>query len=45
MIKRYQEHGIVIPAKYSSMLDHIALALEYMSFLLTNGDEENQKSS
>ncbi len=43
MIKRYQEQGIVIPDKYSSMPDHIALELEYMAFLLTNGDEENQK--
>lgn len=43
MIKRYQAHGIVIPDKYSSMPDHIALELEYMSFLCNNEYEEEQR--
>lgn len=43
MIKRYQDHGIVIPDKYSSMPDHIALELEYMSFLCRNADVEKQR--
>ncbi|MBI3593215.1 MAG: molecular chaperone TorD family protein [Nitrospirae bacterium] len=43
MIKRYQAHGIVIPDKYSSMPDHIALELEYMSFLCRNADIKNQR--
>jgi len=43
MIKRYQAHDIVIPDKYVSMPDHIALELEYMAFLCINGDIEEQK--
>ena len=43
MIKRYQADGVIIPDKYSSMPDHIALELEYMSFLFMNGDKERQK--
>ncbi|RJQ39727.1 MAG: hypothetical protein C4550_04885 [Nitrospiraceae bacterium] len=43
MIKCYQAHNIVIPEKYSSMPDHIALELEYMSFLCRNADIENQR--
>ncbi|MBI5212081.1 MAG: molecular chaperone TorD family protein [Nitrospirae bacterium] len=43
MIRRYQAHGIVIPDKYVSMPDHIALELEYMAFLCINGDIEEQK--
>lgn len=43
MIKRYQAYGIVIPDKYSSMPDHIALELEYMSFLCRNADVEKQR--
>lgn len=43
MIKRYQAHGIVIPDKYSSMPDHIALELEYMAFLCRNEDREKQR--
>ncbi len=42
MIRRYQAHGIVIPDKYSSMPDHIALEMEYMAFLCINGDIEEQ---
>lgn len=43
MIKRYQAHGIVIPDKYASMPDHVALELEYMSFLCNNEYEEEQE--
>ena len=43
MIQRYQAHGIVIPEKYSSMPDHIALELEYMAFLCRNEDREKQR--
>lgn len=43
MIKRYQAHGIVIPDNYSSMPDHIALELEYMSFLCRNASEGEQR--
>lgn len=43
MIKRYQAHDIVIPDKYVSMPDHIALELEYMAFLCIKGDIEEQK--
>lgn len=43
MIKRYQAHGILIPDKYASMPDHIALELEYMSFLCNNEYEEEQE--
>ncbi|MEW6739672.1 MAG: TorD/DmsD family molecular chaperone [Nitrospirota bacterium] len=42
MIKRYQARDIVIPDKYSSMPDHIALEMEYMAFLCINGDIEEQ---
>ena len=42
MIKRYQAHGIVIPDNYSSMPDHIALELEYMSFLCRNASDREQ---
>jgi len=43
MIKRYKAHGLVIPDKYSSMPDHIALELEYMSFLCRNTDIETRR--
>lgn len=43
MITRYQANGIVIPDKYSSMPDHIALELEYMAFLCDNASEKEQK--
>ena len=43
MIRRYQAHDIVIPDKYVSMPDHIALELEYMAFLCINGDIEEQR--
>lgn len=43
MMKRYQTHGIVIPGKYSSMPDHIALELEYASFLCVNDSAGKQK--
>jgi putative dimethyl sulfoxide reductase chaperone len=40
MNRRYREGGIVIPDEYSSMPDHIALELEYMSFLSRRGDQD-----
>lgn len=43
MIKRYRANGIQIPDKYASMPDHIALELEYMSFLCNNDYEEEQE--
>ncbi len=43
MIKRYQANGIVIPDKYSSMPDHIALELEYMSYLCNNASKREQR--
>jgi TorA maturation chaperone TorD len=43
MIRRYQAHDMVIPDKYVSMPDHIALELEYMSFLCESGDIESQR--
>jgi len=43
MINRYNTHGIAIPDKYSSMPDHIALELEYMSFLCGNADVAEQR--
>jgi TorA maturation chaperone TorD len=42
MIRRYQAHDIVIPDRYVSMPDHIALEMEYMAFLCINGDIEEQ---
>ena len=42
MIKRYQAHDLLIPDRYSSMPDHIALELEYLGFLFVNGDETSQ---
>jgi TorA maturation chaperone TorD len=43
MLKRYQAEGMVTPDALSSMPDHIALELEYMSFLLVNRDDEAQR--
>lgn len=43
MIRRYQTHDIVIPDKYSSIPDHIALELEYMAYLFINGVHDEQK--
>jgi TorA maturation chaperone TorD len=43
MIKRYQLEGLVIPDDFSSMPDHIALELEYMSHLCSNGTYQQQK--
>ncbi len=39
MMRRYRAEGIEIPAALSSMPDHAALLLEYMSHLLIGGDE------
>ncbi len=36
MMEKYQVDGIAIPDGLSSMPDHVALELEYMSFLLIN---------
>lgn len=44
MIKRYQAEGMAIPEALSSMPDHLALELEYMSFLLINKDEAAWKA-
>jgi TorA maturation chaperone TorD len=44
MIKRYQADGVVIPDKYSSMPDHVALELEYMAYLCRNGNVERQRA-
>jgi TorA maturation chaperone TorD len=38
MMQRYRAEGIVIPEALSSMPDHAALLLEYMSHLLIGGD-------
>jgi len=43
MIRRYQACDIVIPDKYVSMPDHIALELEYMAFLCGNADVAEQR--
>jgi TorA maturation chaperone TorD len=40
LMQRYRSEGIAIPEALSSMPDHIALELEYMSFLLINRDEK-----
>lgn len=42
MIRTYQARGILIPDKYSSMPDHIALEFEYMSFLCLNKEPEDR---
>jgi TorA maturation chaperone TorD len=41
MIRSYQACGILIPDKYSSMPDHIALELEYLALLYGNENREN----
>jgi TorA maturation chaperone TorD len=38
MIRRYRAAGIAIPEALSAMPDHIALELEYMSYLLNQRD-------
>lgn len=43
MTRRYLAHGIALPEKYSSMPDHIALELEYASFLCSNDSAEGQR--
>lgn len=39
MLRRYQVEGIALPEEFSSMPDHIALELEYLSLLSLRGDE------
>jgi TorA maturation chaperone TorD len=43
MIARYQARGILIPDRYGSMPDHIALELEYLALLFTDGDAAAQR--
>jgi TorA maturation chaperone TorD len=43
MIARYQARGILVPDRYVSMPDHIALELEYLALLFTDGDTARQR--
>jgi len=38
MIRRYRDEGFALPDEFSSMPDHVALELEYMSLLALRGD-------
>ena len=40
MLRRYRDEGIAIPDELSSMPDHVALELEYLSFLCLRGDAD-----
>lgn len=40
MNRRYREDGIAIPDEFSSLPDHVALELEYMSFLSQRRDQD-----
>ncbi|MDP2825465.1 MAG: molecular chaperone TorD family protein [Sulfuritalea sp.] len=40
MLRRYREEGIALPDEFSSMPDHVALELEYLSLLSLRGDED-----
>lgn len=40
MLRRYREEGIAVPDEFSSMPDHVALELEYLSMLSLCGDED-----
>ena len=38
MMRRYRDEGIAVPDEFASMPDHLALQLEYLSFLSLRGD-------
>ena len=40
MLRRYREDGIALPDEFSSMPDHVALELEYLSMLSLRGEED-----
>jgi len=40
MLRCYREEGIALPDEFSSMPDHVALELEYLSMLCLRGEED-----
>ena len=39
MLRRYRDRGMEVPDAFSSMPDHLALELEYLAFLASQGDD------
>jgi TorA maturation chaperone TorD len=44
MLELYRQYGIEFPAQFQGQPDHLCLELEFMSFLVSHGNEEMQRT-